>query len=360
MTIRRIDLTTLAAQQAWDARAVDAPGGDVHQGSAWLAYRASLGREAIALELDDTPIGVLLNRAPLVGLPKGHVPRGPLAPWGTTLAQAVAVTGRIQRVAQWLQAECGLVSLDADPWLPAGEATEAAFRTAGFRKSPEIFPSQHTMVLGASATGTSEADLLEGISKSTRQRIALAERAGFTPERITHLTPVAERAALWGHVQLLLEATAQRKSFVLGSSAAMIRWWEQLVATERAEILVVRGAADALIAFIVILRHGERITTDASGDDPIARKETPGALALLRWTAIKIAAGERRITDLGGVDVVGHREIPEEGDAMHGLYAHKASFGAVWTPMAGAHRIVLRPRALQLRSLLGRVRGGRS
>lgn len=359
MTIRRIDLSSLEAQQAWDARAVDAPGGDVHQGSAWLAYRASLGREAIALEIDDAPLGILLNRAPLFGLPKGHAPRGPLVPWGATLVQAVAAAQRIERAATWLGAEYGLVALDADPWLPAGEATEEALRSAGLQKSDEIFPSQHTMVLRGSATGTSESDLFEGIAKSTRQRIALAERAGYAAARITHLTPASERAATWAQVQVLLEATAQRKSFALGSSSAMIRWWDQLVATERAEILVVNGAAGRLIAFIVILRHGERITTDASGDDPVARRETPGALALLRWTAIKIAAGERRVTDLGGVDVAGHREIPVEGEAMHGLYAHKASFGATWAPMAGAHRMVLRPRALALRSLLGRVRGGR-
>ena len=359
MTIRRIDLSSLEAQRAWDARVVDAPGGDVHQGSAWLAYRASLGREAIALEIDGEPLGILLNRAPLFGLPKGHAPRGPITPWGATIAQAVASAERIQRAATWLGAAYGLVSLDADPWLPAGEATEAALRNAGLQKSDEVFPSQHTMTLRASATGASEADLFEGITKSTRQRIALAERAGLAAERITHLTPAPERTALWAQVQLLLEATAHRKSFALGSSAAMIRWWDQLVATERAELLAVRSAAGALIAFIVVLRHGERITTDASGDDPIARKETPGALALLRWTAIKIAAGERRITDLGGVDVAGHRSVAVEADAMHGLYAHKSSFGAVWTPMAGAHRVVLRPRALRLRSLLGRVRGGR-
>ena len=212
MTIRRIDLSSLEAQRAWDVRAVDAPGGDVHQGSAWLTYRASLGREAVALEIDDAPLGILLNRAPLFGLPKGHAPRGPLAPWGATVAQAVAVAERIQRVATWLGAEYGLVALDADPWLPAGEATESAFRNAGLQKTDEIFPSQHTMVLRASATGTSEADLFEGITKSTRQRIALAERAGFVAERITHLTPAPERTALWAKVQILLEATAQRKS----------------------------------------------------------------------------------------------------------------------------------------------------
>ena len=131
MTIRRIDLSSLDAQRAWDARAVDAPGGDVHQGSAWLTYRASLGREAIALEIDDAPLGILLNRAPLFDLPKGHAPRGPLAPWSATVAQAVAAAERIQRAATWLGAEYGLVSLDADPWLPAGEETEAAFGNAG-------------------------------------------------------------------------------------------------------------------------------------------------------------------------------------------------------------------------------------
>ena len=359
MTIRRIDLNSMEAQRAWDARVVDAPGGDVHQGSAWLAYRASLGREAIALEIDGEPLGILLNRAPLIGLPKGHAPRGPITPWGATIAQAVAAAGRLQSAAAWLGAECGAVSLDADPWLPAGDATETALRNAGLQKLDEIFPSRHTMVLHASASGASEADLFEGISKSTRQRIALAERAGFAAERITHLTAAHERTVMWAQVQRLLEATAQRKSFALGSSASMIRWWDQLVATERAELLVVRRPIDTMVAFIVILRHGERITTDASGDDPDVRKETPGALALLRWAAIKIAAGERRITDLGGVDIAGHRQIPVEGDPMHGLYAHKASFGAVWTHMAGAHRIVLRPRALRVRSLLGRVRGGR-
>lgn len=359
MTIRRLDLTSLGAQRAWDARAVDAPGGDVHQGSAWLAYRASLGREAIALEVNDTPIGILLNRAPLVGLPKGHVPRGPAVRWDPTIDQAVSVSERLQLAATWLREERGLVALDADPWLPAGEATEAAYRNAGLHAGEEIFPSQHTMVLRASATGASEAELFEGIAKSTRQRIGLAERAGFVAERVTHLTSTPDRAPVWAEVQKLLEATAQRKSFALGSSAAMIRWWDQLIDSERAEILTARGTDGALVAFIVILRHGERITTDASGDDPIARKERPGALALLRWTAIKIAASERRITDLGGVDVARHREIPREGEAMHGLYVHKASFGAVWTPMAGVHRIVLRPGALRLRSLLGRVRGGR-
>ncbi|MBU6255986.1 MAG: GNAT family N-acetyltransferase [Chloroflexi bacterium] len=358
MTIRRVSLATSDARDDWDRRAVDAPGGDVHQGSAWLAYRAGLGRQAITLEVDGEPLGILVNRAPLFGLPKGHAPRGPLLPWGAPPATISTVTERMTGVAQWLGAEHGLIALDVDPWLQAGEVADAAYRAAGFVRSEEIFPSQHTMVLHATASGAAEGELFDGIAKSTRQRITLAERAGLKTQRVTHLTEEPARAQLWSTVQGLLEATAQRKSFALGSTAAMIRWWDQLVATERAELLVCHGATGGVIAFLVILRHGERITTDASGDDPAVRKETPGALAMLRWEAIKVAAAERRITDLGGVDVAGRRTMPVEGDAMHGLYAHKASFGAVWTPMAGAHRFVIRPRALRLRSLLGRIRGG--
>jgi hypothetical protein len=38
------------------------------------------------------------------------------------------VAERIDRAATWLGTEYGLVSLDADPRLPAGEETEAALR----------------------------------------------------------------------------------------------------------------------------------------------------------------------------------------------------------------------------------------
>lgn len=358
MNIRVVDLGSPEAQRAWDTRAVDGPGGDVHQGSAWLAYRESLGREAVALEIDGTPVGVLVNRAPLIGLPKGHIPRGPLVPWGGTSDVAAPTAARIRSAATWLGRELGLVSLDADPWLPAGAECELALERAGLHPTSEIFPSRHTMLLRATAEGRRESELLEGIVKSTRQRIALAERSGFVVERITHLTPSAERTVLWSQVRLLLEATAQRKSFALGSAEGMTHWWDRLLATERAELLVIRTDALGLVAFLVILRHGERITTDASGDDAIVRKERPGALALLRWTAIKIAADERRLMDLGGVDVDGHRDIPSEGEAMHGLYLHKASFGASWYAMAGTHRIVLRPTGLRVRGLLGRLRGG--
>ncbi len=119
MTIRRIDLSSREAQRAWDARAVDAPGGDVHQGSAWLAYRASLGREAIALEIDDAPLGILLNRAPLFGLPKGHAPRGPIVPWGAKPLQRLMSQAGVghKAVVQILHADRLTAGFAAQRWI---------------------------------------------------------------------------------------------------------------------------------------------------------------------------------------------------------------------------------------------------
>ena len=47
--------------------------------------------------------------------------------------------------------------------------------------------------------------------------------------------------------------------------------------------------------------------------------------------------------DLGGADVAGARRRPNPGEPMYGLYEHKASFGARWIDLSGAHERVLRP-----------------
>jgi lipid II:glycine glycyltransferase (peptidoglycan interpeptide bridge formation enzyme) len=67
---------------------------------------------------------------------------------------------------------------------------------------------------------------------------------------------------------------------------------------------------------------------------------------LVRWHAIcdAIDAGVPAI-ELGGVDLPGRRRPPEPGDPNHGLYQHKASFGATWIERTPARHRVLRPWA---------------
>jgi lipid II:glycine glycyltransferase (peptidoglycan interpeptide bridge formation enzyme) len=83
-----------------------------------------------------------------------------------------------------------------------------------------------------------------------------------------------------------------------------------------------------------------------------------GVVPLLRWTLINQARNEGRIADLGGADIAGHRQIPEPGDRMYGLYTFKRAFGASWVEMSGAHRIEVNPLGAQLRAALRRVAGG--
>ena len=80
-----------------------------------------------------------------------------------------------------------------------------------------------------------------------------------------------------------------------------------------------------------------------------AARALPGTMHLVRWTAIREASrrachGHRA----GRRGPAGHREPPGPDDPNHGLYMHKASFGA---RMGGAHAgstPVLRPGAMRI------------
>jgi hypothetical protein len=62
---------------AWDERAVGAPGGDMHQGSAFAADRERRGIKVLPLYVDGTPLLVTIRRLPILGLGTASVSRGP-------------------------------------------------------------------------------------------------------------------------------------------------------------------------------------------------------------------------------------------------------------------------------------------
>jgi lipid II:glycine glycyltransferase (peptidoglycan interpeptide bridge formation enzyme) len=99
-------------------------------------------------------------------------------------------------------------------------------------------------------------------------------------------------------------------------------------------------------------------STAYSADRTSLRRELPGTMHLVRWTAIReaIAAGASAI-ELGGVDLPGHREPPGPDDATHGLYMHKASFGAQWVIRTPARRMTLRPGAVRVAAMREEVLG---
>jgi lipid II:glycine glycyltransferase (peptidoglycan interpeptide bridge formation enzyme) len=199
--------------------------------------------------------------------------------------------------------------------------------------APELEPSIHVMRLDLA--GASEASLWEGLSKSTRQRIRTAE------------TTVTVREDTAGERLEGVAAVLRERADVLGiglqEGTGYLRGWRALMEAGLARLLVAEHDGD-LIGGLFIHVHGGIHATAYSADRADRRRDLPGAMHLVRWTAIRdaLAAGAAAI-ELGGVDLPGHREPPRQGDPTWGLYEHKRSFGARWVERSPARRIVLRP-----------------
>jgi lipid II:glycine glycyltransferase (peptidoglycan interpeptide bridge formation enzyme) len=343
----------------WDARAVQAPGGHVLQSSAWADHRQRSGWEPRFLVTDDGGrILSLTRRWPFVGGGSAYVPRGPVG------GDAAVLAARQIAVAEWLAAD-GVDVVAADPEVPA---TETGFREAiqrtGFRPIEEIQPSRHRISLPLD--GRTEDEIFDGVSKSTRQRIRKAEsdldpiirhdrRAASDPGEGFDAPAELPAIALDRFYDMLL-ATGERRHFTFGPRAAFLGWWQAALAAGHLVYLEARGSAGVPIAGLVLYRHGGRLSTVHSGDDAEGRIDHPGALHLLRWRAIQLAIREGCTEmDLGGADAAGARHEPRAGDALYGLYQHKAAFGGRWLELTGAHERVFDARGYRLGRVAARL-----
>ena len=346
----------------WDDLTVRPPGGHVLQSKAWGEHRATRGWQPHYLVGEDGSGVLALTRSwPMIGGAGGYIPRGP-APTGG-IDDAVA---RLDGATRWLAAHgADVVSSDAEV---AADGYRQRLAAIGFRPIEEIQPSRHRLSVRLGERMT-EAAAFENVAKSTRQRIRKAEGEGLSIVRHDRGTPQPiPGAADDGDVQAPNEGfetaigrfhdlalqTADRRHFALGSRASFVDWASRAFAAGHLVLLLAvdDGGEPAPVAGLMLYRHGRRLSTALSGDRPDARDRHPGAFHLLRWRAIQLAIREHAIEmDLGGVDVAGARHEPQPGEAMHGLYQHKRSFGAEWVEMPGAHERVIRPA----RYLLGRV-----
>jgi lipid II:glycine glycyltransferase (peptidoglycan interpeptide bridge formation enzyme) len=353
----------------WDEHTVDRPGGHVYQSVAWAGHRARSGWQPRYLVVPGGPgILTLLRPWPWIGGFSAYVPRGPV-PVGDGRATAEWLIEATDRLGSE-----GVDVVAADAEVPADAVYREAIAGAGFRPIEEIQPSRHRISLPFD--GRDEDAVFGGIAKSTRQRIRKATGQGIAVVRHDARLPRGDvgegfaapdeptQLALDRFYDLLLE-TGERRHFSFGPRASFVDWW---IAAHRAGHLVhleARSPDGEPLAGLLLYRHGDRLSTVHSGDHAAARRDHPGALHLLRWRAIQLAIREGRVEmDLGGVDVVGARREPREGEPMWGLYQHKLSFGGRWLELAGAHERVLHPnryRAGRIAARLARLsaRSGR-
>jgi lipid II:glycine glycyltransferase (peptidoglycan interpeptide bridge formation enzyme) len=340
-----------SAAAGWDERAVHVPGGHVMQSATWARYRAGQGVEPRFLTFEDGAVAlVTLQRNPLMPGRAAVVRRGP-AHRDEPAASAVE---RARALAGWARSQ-GARDLFLDPERDHDDAYERGMDEAAFQVTEGFEPSIHVMRL---ELASDDADALLGrFSKSTRQRIRAAERAGTT------ITDDIAGAGLEPFVVLMRER-ADALGIPLQRGSHYLLGWRALLEAGLARLLLAEHAGE-LVGGLFLFRHGGIHATAYSADRASTRRELPGTMHLLRWAAIRDAARDGAAAiELGGVDLPGHREEPGPEDPTWGLYEHKRGFGARWIARAPPRRIVLRPGADRVargrRRLVEAVRGLRS
>jgi lipid II:glycine glycyltransferase (peptidoglycan interpeptide bridge formation enzyme) len=334
----------------WDRLTVGRPNGHVYQSRTWAEQRARLGWRPRFLVLEDDQAALALLR-PYAVVPgsTAYIPRGPVWDPGD---DAQRIAERLRAITEWL-ADDGVDVVASDAEIPAYlPGIGAALAAIGFAPIPEIQPSRHRVSLRL-APDTDDAAVRAGLTKSTRQRITAAEAdgiaihrhdtAGWPGDHPIFLPPDRPTDAAFEEFATLLEGTGERRGFRFGPRAVFIDWWRAGHAAGLVVHLEARRDGETLGA-LLCYRHGDRLSTVHSADAPGVRERHPGVMHLLRWRAIQLAIREGRDEmDLGGVDVAPDHREPAQGDPMAGLYEHKRSFGATWSPMVGAHERMIRP-----------------
>jgi lipid II:glycine glycyltransferase (peptidoglycan interpeptide bridge formation enzyme) len=231
----------------------------------------------------------------------------------------------------------GATELFIDPEIDADPGWGAALDGAGFGVAAEVQPSIHVMRLALPDHRDPDA-LLASYSKSTRQRIRGAEKAGTA----VRIDAAGDRLPRFG--ELLVER-ASDLGIPMRPELGYLAFWRRLLDAGQARLYVAEREGEMLGGLLVYLQGG-RYATAYSADDAGRRRDLPGTMHLVRATLLRDALLEGAgAVDLGGVDLPGRREPPLPGDPNHGLYEHKSSFGAVWVVREPARRIVLRPWA---------------
>jgi lipid II:glycine glycyltransferase (peptidoglycan interpeptide bridge formation enzyme) len=189
--------------------------------------------------------------------------------------------------------------------------------------------------------GATEEHVFGAIHKTTRQRIRAAERAGTIVRR----DEAGEHLAAFG--ELLVER-ADALGIAMRPEQGYLAAWRRLIAAGQARLLLAEHEGTLAGGLLLYLQGGMH-STAYSADRAELRHALPGTMHLVRWTVIRDALAEgASAVELGGVDLPGHRDPPGPDGPNHGLYVHKASFGATWVVRTPARRLVLRPGAARI------------
>ena len=285
----------------WDALAVDAPGGHVYQSVAWAASSGA-GRLA-------APVPRHARRRP------GPRPRAGLAAGGRVQRVRPARPGRCRRTEPTTTARRRSPdgwSRSATPWRPAASTSSPptprsrpptraygeAIRAAGFAPIEEIQPSRHRIALplepgsrrGAASSRRSRSPRASGSGR----REATGSWSSATTDARRAACPVTgsrrpaepSEVALDRFYDLLPRDRANGGTSGSGRATASSRGGPRrcVRGTSSTSRPATRAPSGAVLAGLVLYRHGGRLSTVHSGDhaatrDHPSRRAAPAPLA---------------------------------------------------------------------------------
>ena len=317
------------------------------QGTAWAAHRRSQGADPRFVTFSDgRGVLVVLRHQPLSVGQHRHRP----ARSGTRRRDRARTWRRAS--ASWRAALAGIGAreLFVDPELDADAGYEAAMDALGAVVTEEYQPSIHVMRLPL-PPGTTEEAVWAGVAKTTRQRVRGAEKVGTVVRR----DDTGELLDAFG--ELLVER-ADALGIAMRPELGYLAAWRRLLAAGQARLLVAEHEGQLAGGLLLYLQGGMH-STAYSADRASLRRELPGTMHLVRWTAIRDAITEGATAiELGGVDLPGHRAAARSGRPQpRPVHAQVVVRGA-WVVRTPARRLVLRPDAGACRGCAsGRGRG---
>jgi lipid II:glycine glycyltransferase (peptidoglycan interpeptide bridge formation enzyme) len=254
------------------------------QTEAWSRVKAGTGWSGVLVGDSATtagPIGARLLTKPIPLLPWrfAYAPRGPLvdtwnagshAAWVAALRGAARTGGLLDRTA--------IVRMD--PELEAGSDVEAALRTAGWRRAPDMQPHRTRIV---DLTAGEEA-LWSDLRKKWRQYVNKARSSGIV---VRDVDPTTETTAFETFHGVMREVS-KRTALPLRSAATFRAIWDAFAATGESRLLFAETGTGEVQAVLLLVSCGSRVVEPYGGMTP-AGGETR-ANYLLKWEAIRSSA----------------------------------------------------------------------
>lgn len=328
-----IESLTIEKPELWEGFLAEIPGSWLLQSWEWGTFQESVGNRVLRLAV---PTGdgklravasAILGRRPTARYL--YVPHGPVVRPGDEEAFA-GLTAQLIDIGR----SEGVQYIRFEPRLPGPVARRWVARQRLIAGRREVQP-RHEWLLDL-GPGRSDADLLAGMRKTTRNLLRRADARGVD------VTQHSDEASVRVFLRLLAE-TASRQRFRSQPDGYIQRQFEVLNRAGMAALLLARDTTGAVLAGAIVAFHGQTATYLHAASHS---SRLPASRSVV-WASIRSARDRGlRTYNLGGV-------APDDrlSRRWHGLRLFKSGFGGQPVEWVGA---LDRPLGLRYGLVLGR------